>query len=128
MAVQVVIEYLKKKYPNCTIEDVSTGKKSRAHKGYDIVIHYERKLLKIEVKGSTKKRGIPDAFQTEFDQNRKLIADFLYIVRFDGSAHEIYALSKEVIDSYSHNIVYHIKLSSSLITELFNHPEKYRVG
>ncbi len=36
--------------------------------------------IKIEVKGCSRPWGIPDPYITEFDDERRLIADFLYVV------------------------------------------------
>lgn len=40
--------------------------------------------LKIEIKGCTVPWGIPDPYHTEFDDQKRLVADFLYVVYFLG--------------------------------------------
>ena len=61
------------------VEDVS---KKREHKGYDLIAEENGVSLKIKVKGCSHLWGIPDPYVTEFDANRNLIADFLYVVYF----------------------------------------------
>jgi len=54
------------------------------HKGYDLLAERDGQKLRIEVKGCTRKWGIPDLFSTEFDAERRLVADYLYVVYFLG--------------------------------------------
>ncbi len=52
-----------------------------SHRGYDLLATKDgEKTLKIEVKGCTRPWGIPDPYVTEFDENKALIADYLYVV------------------------------------------------
>lgn len=81
-AIAFVSAYLQKQ--GYETENVSRGKRSSSqHHGYDIVA---KKLganpVKIEVKGCTRPWGIPDPYVTEFDSERRLVADFLYVVYF----------------------------------------------
>ena len=118
IGIKVVLDYLK-----------SQGKKpinvstNREHKGYDILLNNE----KIEVKCSSKHKGIPDCFGSEFDENNNLVANFLYIVRIkDMKPYEIQILSKEEFNRYSklHNKKTIIKISNKLKTDL----EKNKIG
>ncbi len=61
------------------VEDVS---KKREHRGYDLIAVESGVSLKIEVKGCSHLWGIPDPYVTEFDVNRKLVADFLFVIYF----------------------------------------------
>ncbi len=62
-----------------SVEDVSTIPE---HKGYDLIARKDAETLRIEVKGCTRPWGIPDPYVTEFDEERRLVADYLYVVRF----------------------------------------------
>ena len=54
--------------------------------------------LKIEVKGCSHLWGIPDPYVTEFDANRNLIADFLYVVYFiNGKDPAVCIIPRDVI-------------------------------
>lgn len=76
----------------------------------------------IEVKGTSKKRRIPDAFETEFTRKLKFVATHLYLVRFDdeGKRGKIHILPKKEIDKYSdqHREVSHIKFSNELQNDI----------
>ena len=118
--VQIVLEYLTKEGYPC--QDVARFGKE--HNGYDILAKKEDQDLKIEVKCSSKEKGIPDCFNTEFDENQNLIADYLYLVRIDENKNPkcLQILSKEEFDKYSHlhkkKII--IKISNKLKTDLKN--------
>ena len=62
-----------------TVTDVS---RKRGHNGYDLLIEQDGQELKIEVKRATRRWGIPNPCHTEFDENRRLVADMLCIVYF----------------------------------------------
>lgn len=62
------------------VEDVQ---RKPGHNGYDFLIKKNGIEKKIEVKGASS-WGIPDPYVTEFDQNKKLVADMLCIVLFIG--------------------------------------------
>ena len=65
-----------------TVEDVS---RKRGHNGYDLIISKDGETTRIEVKGCSREWQIPDFYFTEFDQNRRLVADYLCVVYFlDG--------------------------------------------
>ena len=77
------------------VEDVS---KNREHRGYDLIAEQNGASLKIEVKGCSRLWGIPDPYLTEFDANRKLIADFLYVVYFiDGEKPTVCIIPRDAI-------------------------------
>jgi len=77
------------------VEDVS---KKREHRGYDLIAEQNGASLKIEVKGCSRLWGIPDPYLTEFDANRKLIADFLYVVYFiDGEKPTLCTIPRDSI-------------------------------
>lgn len=56
--------------------------RTRGKKGFDLLARRDGEELKIEVKGCTRPWHIPDAYATEFDAERRLVADFLYVVYF----------------------------------------------
>jgi len=73
--------------------------RNRRHKGYDLLALRTHEELKIEVKGCTRPWGIPDLFFTEFDAERRLIADYLYVVYFlDGMAPQLCVIPRDAID------------------------------
>lgn len=53
-------------------------------KGFDIISISSDKndVRTIEVKGTTRKNGIPDCFETEFSRHKKLIATHMYVVNY----------------------------------------------
>ncbi len=61
------------------VEDVS---KNRRHKGYDFLARKGHKKVKIEVKECSRPWGIRDPYSTEFDEQKRLVADYLYVVYF----------------------------------------------
>jgi hypothetical protein len=79
------------------VEDVS---RNRAHKGYDLIARKAGGAdLKIEVKGCRVAWGIPDPFFTEFDADRRLVADFMYVVYFlSGEEPQLCAIPRDAID------------------------------
>lgn len=53
------------------------------HFGYDLFLERCSERLKVEVKGSAKPyRGIPDLYENEVDENKRLRADFLFVAYF----------------------------------------------
>ncbi len=60
-----------------TVRDVSH---KRGHNGYDLLIVRNRRESRVEVKGVSRMWGIPDAYETEFDDKKRLVADFLCVV------------------------------------------------
>ena len=60
-----------------SVEDVS-----RNGRGYDLIIKQGQQNLKIEVKGSKNIWKIPDLHATEFDEKKRLKADYLCVVYF----------------------------------------------
>lgn len=78
-----------------SVEDVS---RKRGHNGYDFIITRAAERLKVEVKGCSREWQIPDLFDTEFDEARKLIADLLCVVYlFDTSCPSICVIPREDI-------------------------------
>lgn len=114
-----VKEYLERE--NYEVKNVSHNKD---YKGYDILAIKNRVSIKIEVKCSSRNKGIPDCYSTEFDSDMKFTADYLYIVRLDEDKKpkSIEILSKEDIDKYSllHKKKKIIKIASKLKTDLKN--------
>jgi|SRR5208337_85638 len=74
-AISVSMRYFESK--QYSVEDVS-GKPE--HRGYDLIIKKGQENLEIEVKGSKNIWRIPDFHVTEFDEEKRLIADFLCVV------------------------------------------------
>lgn len=81
-AMSIVKAYLERQ--GYVVKNVSKGKRPDSeHRGYDLVAKKAGELpLKIEVKGCSRLWGIPDQYVTEFDAERRLVADFLYVVYF----------------------------------------------
>jgi len=122
IGVKSVLDYLRKQGKNPI--DFSTNREHKGeHKGYDILVGKQ----KIEVKCSARHKGIPDCFVSEFDKNKNLIADFMYIVRLNKlKPYAIQILSKKEFNKYSalHKKKIIIKIASALKTDL----EKNKVG
>jgi hypothetical protein len=76
-AISVSKQYLESR--GYSIEDVS---RKRAHHGYDFIVRRRQENLKVEVKGCTRMWRIPDLYVSEFDKEKRLIADFLCVVYF----------------------------------------------
>ncbi len=100
--VRIVKEYLEKK--GYHIQNV-TKNKEESYKGCDLVGNRGEELIKIEVKTTHSKHGVPDFHINEFDDNLKLKADFLYIVRLkeNDRVDKLEILSKEEVDRYADN-------------------------
>jgi len=73
----------------CTVEDVSHD---RGVLGCDLVVTCRGKRSKIEVKGCSREWQIPDLHSTEFDERRRLVADFLCVVYYIGKAPPVLCL------------------------------------
>jgi hypothetical protein len=82
-AIAVSIRHLQNQ--GYVVKDVS---RDRTHKGYDLIATKGRRSLKIEVKGCTRMWQIPDPYVTEFDSEKRLVADFLCVVYFSESERE----------------------------------------
>ena len=81
-AIKYVIKYLRKK--GFDVGDVS---RKRGYNGYDLLAQKKRKKpVRIEVKGCTRPWCIPDPYITEFDNQKSLVADFMYVVYFLGNS------------------------------------------
>lgn len=119
--VKVVKEFLQKQGYG-KIDDVSYNSE---YSGCDIKVEKDGKEIKIEVKCSEKDDGISDCYPSEFDSEKKLTANFLYIVRVthDKGEYTPYAidiLTKEEVDKYSdkHTKVERIRVANALKTAL----------
>jgi hypothetical protein len=79
-AISAVEDYLERK--DYTVEDIRHSKqKEPQHRGYTLVASKAGgSPITINVKGTTKMWGIPDVYVTEFDDDRRLVADYLYVV------------------------------------------------
>ena len=78
---------------------------------------------KIEVKTTSKEKGIPDSDFREFENYKdpKFVPDYLYIIRIiDNNRPKITILTKEQINKYSHKPKKVVKFSSTLKTDLKN--------
>ncbi len=63
------------------VEDLSTN---RENKGYDLIATRGTETLKIRVKGCARPWDIPDLDATDFDAEKRLVADCLYVVYVIG--------------------------------------------
>jgi hypothetical protein len=52
------------------------------HGGYDLLLEKDSEQRRVEVKGCTSLYGIPDPHHTEFDKDRRLVADELFVAYF----------------------------------------------
>lgn len=78
------------------VENVS---RVRGHNGYDLIARKVGETLRIEVKGCTVPWGIPDAFGSEFDEQRRLVADYLYVVYFlDDARPKLCVIPRDALD------------------------------
>jgi len=75
-AIKIVLEY--EKSQRREPENVSH---EHLFRGFDIISRKKGKIERlIEVKGSTKKQFMPDAYESEFGRSLKLVASHLYLV------------------------------------------------
>ncbi len=89
---------LAKRYLTSQGYDVEDVSRKRAHKGYDLVARRANETRKIEVKGCTRRWGIPDPYVTEFDSEKRLVADFLYVVYIiDGEEPTLCEIPREAL-------------------------------
>ena len=62
---------------------VDVSRRGGEHAGIDLIAKRAGEILKLEVKGSSKPYiGIPDLYDSEVDEHRKLRADFLCVAYF----------------------------------------------
>jgi hypothetical protein len=97
-AIEIVVTYLEQQ--GYEVANVSRSKRRNPeHRGFDLVAsRRDAETLKIEVKGCTHPWGIPDLYETEFDSDRQLIADFLYVVYFlNGKPPQLCAIPRIAI-------------------------------
>lgn len=76
-AIKYSIRHLTKK--GYGVKNVS---KARGHNGYDLLAIKGGRRSKIEVKGCARPWGIPDFYFTEFNKNKRLVANYVYVVYF----------------------------------------------
>lgn len=62
------------------VQDVARGRRGVGHNGYDLLISRGPETTKVEVKGCSREWHIPDLYSTEFDADRRLVADLLCVV------------------------------------------------
>lgn len=89
-----VFERAKKKPEIADVKD-----KRGSHEGYDFLFIYkDGRRQKIEVKGNEEDRGIPDMRTSEFDKDKRLKADFIYLVAYAKEPQKkVYIIPKEEI-------------------------------
>ncbi len=121
-AVRIVLEYEKKRGWEPT--DVSHN---RSVIGYDVLSRNRNELRTIEVKGTRKEYGIPDAAETEFTRNMTLIATHLYVVgNLDNSKLKpiLYVIPRKDIKKQYLKIKQTVHFSSAFQKQL---PDRYKV-
>lgn len=115
-AVQFVLNY--EINQGRTVVDVQSDKQFR---GFDIFSFSKDKkdIRTIEVKGTERKNGIPDCFETEFTREKKLIATHMYVVNFcnpDNIA--LYVIPASAFKPEHLRTIMHYKISSSFKTKI----------
>ena len=77
---------------------ITVQDKRRSGVGYDFEFYYEDRMEKIEVKGNSKDKGIPDMRTNEFDKDRRLKADFIYLIAHASQPEKkVYVIPREEI-------------------------------
>ncbi len=115
-AVRFVMDYEKNHDRN--VVDVQTNKNFR---GFDIFSFSEDKkdIRTIEVKGTERKNGIPDCFETEFTRQKKLIATHMYVVNYSNPELPIlYIIPASAFKPEHLRSTTHYKVSSSFKTKI----------
>lgn len=121
-AIDFVIQYEIKQGRN--VLDVQTNKNFR---GFDIFSFSKDKkdIRTIEVKGTTRKNGIPDCFETEFTRNKKLIATHMYVVNFVNlKKPDLYIIPASAFKPEHLRETIHYKISSTFKTKIL---PKYKI-
>jgi len=112
------IEIVKKYEKKCgrTIIDVQYNKN---FKGFDLIsISKNKKSIRtIEVKGTKDKYGIPDLYESEVTRNKKLIANYLYVVSFFSKKPKLYVIPSQVISPEDLRIATYFKVCSNFKTK-----------
>lgn len=80
MSVELQAMELAKRYFAAQGYDVEDVSRKRGHNGYDLVITSNDEILTVEVKGCSREWHIPDPFCTEFDDDKRLVADKLCVI------------------------------------------------
>ncbi len=78
-AIHIARQYLE--FRGYTLEDAST---SSAHTGYNLIAKRNAESLRIAVRACRRPWDISDLDVTDFDVEKRLVADFLYIVCLKG--------------------------------------------
>lgn len=120
-AVRFVLRYEKKQ--DRTVEDVQSNKN---YKGFDVLSISKNKkdIRHIEVKGTTR-GGIPDCFQTEFTEFKKLVATHMYVVNYENMQKPVLFIIPASAFKPEHlKTVLHYKISHSFKTKIL---PKYRI-
>lgn len=115
-AIDFVVQYEIKQGRN--VLDVQNNKSFR---GFDIFsFSKDRKEIRtIEVKGTTRKNGIPDCFETEFTRNKKLIATHMYVVNFvNFEKPDLYIIPASAFKPEHLRETIHYKISSTFKTKI----------
>lgn len=121
-AIDFVVQYEIKQGRN--VLDVQTNKNFR---GFDIFSFSKDKkeIRTIEVKGTTRKNGIPDCFETEFTRNKKLIATHMYVVNFVNlEKPDLYIIPSSAFKPEHLKETIHYKISSTFKTKIL---PKYKI-
>jgi len=87
------------------------------YKGIDLLSKKNKKIKKIEVKGTTKEKNIPNAFASEF-RNKILIADYLYLVYFNKKKYNLYIIPSKEIKTGDITEHKYYKFSSTFLNKL----------
>ncbi|NCD01267.1 DUF3883 domain-containing protein [bacterium] len=121
-AVKFVLDY--EMQQGRTVVDVQSNKQFR---GFDVFSFSKDKkdIRTIEVKGTERKNGIPDCFETEFTREKRLIATYMYVVNFSNPQKIIlYVIPASAFKPEYLKTTTHYKISSTFRTKIL---PKYRV-
>ncbi len=121
-AVRFVLDY--ETQQGRTVVDVQSDKQFR---GFDVFSFSKDKkdIRTIEVKGTERKNGIPDCFETEFTKEKRLIATHMYVVNFSNPNKTVlYAIPAAAFKPEYLRTTMHYKISSSFKTKIL---PKYQV-
>lgn len=83
---QKAIKFVKAYLKRDGFTNIQNVEHNRQHNGYDLIATKSKQRIKIEVKGCTRPWGIPDPYSTEFDNKKRLVADFMYVVYLLGKS------------------------------------------
>lgn len=112
--VHIVMEYEKRNKRRPT--DVS---RSRDIRGFDILsFDKDDKIRTIEVKTTSKKSAIPDAYRSEFTPSLQLIATHLYVVTDIDGDPKLHILKRKDIKNSELRVLEHVRFPSKLQKKL----------